>query len=342
MDVSGYIYLLQLRESVKLDENIYKIGRTKQDDPMVRIKAYPKGSKILLIKQCYDPINIERMILNIFKNKYIQYTDFGTEYFKGNSDNMADDIINIIKMNDVKHHIVGDTFVTDITSDGVETNIKNNVVEEITNFPVIVLNNKFNNQENILSLLDICYDTGNYKNIIHETDVNIRYDLKIWDVILKDSFKILRDINLDIKIIYNLKIFEEVFKTSGNSNLPHPIFLLHNFTKLFCVKIKELGKLRDNIDWIINTIKSVHYKCKICNNNYITFYDLLHHIETHQDVSINDNISNYMSEIEKYKMLYDTLIDVHIVGDELRYFCTYLLENKTDISKTSDDQVVKS
>ena len=47
------IYLLQEREFINSNENIYKIGRTKQAN-IQRFNQYPKGSKLLLHIVCDD------------------------------------------------------------------------------------------------------------------------------------------------------------------------------------------------------------------------------------------------------------------------------------------------
>ena len=82
-----YIYLLQEREFIKTKEPIYKIGKTKQEN-LKRIKSYPNGSKLLFYNDCIDCDNIEKVILNKFKEhfihkkiiKYIEYKYFNEEF----------------------------------------------------------------------------------------------------------------------------------------------------------------------------------------------------------------------------------------------------------------------
>ena len=47
----GYIYLLQEREFIKTKENIYKLGKTKQEN-LKRIQNYPNGTKLIIQLQC--------------------------------------------------------------------------------------------------------------------------------------------------------------------------------------------------------------------------------------------------------------------------------------------------
>ena len=106
MNKSGYIYLIQLREFIRLNENIYKIGRTEQYDPLDRIKGYPKKSKVILIKQCLNDVKTELLLINIFKDKYIQHTEYGREYFEGNYKDMVKDIEEIINSQDANNVLV--------------------------------------------------------------------------------------------------------------------------------------------------------------------------------------------------------------------------------------------
>jgi hypothetical protein len=97
MESPQYIYLLQEREFIKTKENIYKIGKTTQPNNE-RLKQYPKGSSLLLQSICSDCHNIEKNLIKIFKNKFKQRIDIGTEYFEGDYKQMIcyiNDIINL-------------------------------------------------------------------------------------------------------------------------------------------------------------------------------------------------------------------------------------------------------
>jgi len=96
-----YIYLIKLREFIKTNENIYKIGRTSQNN-MQRFYQYPKNSVILFQMSCKNSKEIEKKIIYIFKEKYILKKEIGTEYFEGNYINMIEDIYNILKENNLK------------------------------------------------------------------------------------------------------------------------------------------------------------------------------------------------------------------------------------------------
>jgi hypothetical protein len=90
-----YIYLIQEREFIKTKENIYKIGKTKQEN-LKRFNSYPKGSNLLLYSICSNCNKIENELIKLFKEKYILQRDIGNEYFKGNHYEMMKDINDII------------------------------------------------------------------------------------------------------------------------------------------------------------------------------------------------------------------------------------------------------
>ena len=92
----NYIYLLQEREFIKTNENIYKLGKTKQEN-LKRLYNYPNGTQLIIQMICNDCDIIERQLLNIFTDKYIIQKDIGNEYFKGNYNDMIADIYNHIK-----------------------------------------------------------------------------------------------------------------------------------------------------------------------------------------------------------------------------------------------------
>ena len=124
---TNYIYLLQEREHIRLNEEIYKIGRTKQED-LKRFKQYPKGSKLLLYQVCDDCDNLEKELIKEFKNKYIHRKDIGNEYFEGQLNDMIKDInIKTYISNDVVHNEDTDNENTDNEENKPEIEINDDV-----------------------------------------------------------------------------------------------------------------------------------------------------------------------------------------------------------------------
>ncbi len=90
-----YVYLLKTRESIRLNENIYKIGRTSQQG-MTRFYQYPTGSQLYLHINCYNSKKREDQIIELFNKKYKSIKEYGREYFEGELNNMKNDILHIV------------------------------------------------------------------------------------------------------------------------------------------------------------------------------------------------------------------------------------------------------
>lgn len=99
--LTNYIYLLHESEFVNKTENIYKIGRTKQEN-IKRFNQYPKGSRLLFQMICNKCENVETHVLKVFNEKFIQRKDIGNEYFEGDYHSMIDIIYLIIKNEDIE------------------------------------------------------------------------------------------------------------------------------------------------------------------------------------------------------------------------------------------------
>lgn len=100
-----YIYLLREREFINANQEVYKVGRTKQEN-QTRFKQYPKGSVLYFQMICNDCNNIEKQVLNLFKEKFINRKDIGSEYFGGDYNEMINIIYSTIKqykLDDVTH-----------------------------------------------------------------------------------------------------------------------------------------------------------------------------------------------------------------------------------------------
>ena len=89
------VYIIHDAVAIAAKENVYKIGRTSQQD-LSRFKNYSKGSKLLFLIVCNNSIQIEKNIIEIFKTKYKFREDRGAEYFEGDYNMMIKDIFTII------------------------------------------------------------------------------------------------------------------------------------------------------------------------------------------------------------------------------------------------------
>ncbi len=84
--MKGYIYLIQVREFNKLNENTYKVGRT--EDFNRQFSEYPKDSILLYSCIVNNALKLENLILPQFKISFIYKPCYGHEYFQGDYTNM--------------------------------------------------------------------------------------------------------------------------------------------------------------------------------------------------------------------------------------------------------------
>ena len=87
------IYIIHTRESIKCKEKIYKIGCSY--NLYKRIKQYPKNSKVLFLFVCNNSRDVESRIKKYFNVKFKQISEYGSEYFEGDVEQMK----NYIRIN---------------------------------------------------------------------------------------------------------------------------------------------------------------------------------------------------------------------------------------------------
>lgn len=130
--MSNTIYIIKEAEQVRNEQDIYKIGMTRKTIQK-RISQYRKGSKVIFCLECKVDCNIfEKHLIDEFKKYFIQRTDYGREYFEGDSFLMIKKIIMDYEMLISKYDI-------DITSKNTELNAVE--LENIDNIDEIDENN---------------------------------------------------------------------------------------------------------------------------------------------------------------------------------------------------------
>ena len=93
MSLCECVYILITREFIRSNENVYKIGRTK--NLKRRFNTYPKGSELLNSFEVKDSIYVEKQLKKKFTNAFIHRKDIGHEWFEGNKSDilkMFDDV----------------------------------------------------------------------------------------------------------------------------------------------------------------------------------------------------------------------------------------------------------
>lgn len=74
------IYLLQNREIIRLNENTYKIGRTKRNI-MIRFSEYKKGSKLLYFVHTANSVFVKTKLIEYLKTKVRKLYDRNSNKF---------------------------------------------------------------------------------------------------------------------------------------------------------------------------------------------------------------------------------------------------------------------
>jgi len=101
----GFIYLCRKREFERFDEDIYKSGRTKnellENGDVGRMSTYEKGVKQYAAFLVSDQVKAEKMVLKALNERFIQRSDYGTEYFEGNREDMILAIHETLKEHDM-------------------------------------------------------------------------------------------------------------------------------------------------------------------------------------------------------------------------------------------------
>ena len=90
----GYNYIIHEREAIRMNENVYKIGRS--HDVSQRLRQYPKGSKLLHCRKTTDQLLSEKILLKVFQSQFTQRLDLGTEYFEGDLSKMIQQFDNLL------------------------------------------------------------------------------------------------------------------------------------------------------------------------------------------------------------------------------------------------------
>ena len=140
----NYIYLIQEREFIKTQENIYKIGMTTKENH-TRFKQYPKNSTLLLQIVCDNCKKMEKEITKLFEQKFMIRKDIGREYFQGDYKLMINYICNMIK-NEQEYDETEKESIDEIKENNVETHL--HIIRtceeflEYTDFRKIVITNK--------------------------------------------------------------------------------------------------------------------------------------------------------------------------------------------------------
>ena len=84
----GWVYIIRRAAASALDQNFYKVGRTKEESCFKYLKyRYEKGFEQICMVYVRDCVDIEKKILKIYRDQFEQ-TDEGVETFMGDINRM--------------------------------------------------------------------------------------------------------------------------------------------------------------------------------------------------------------------------------------------------------------
>ena len=97
--IQGYVYIIRECDFVRLNEDIYKIGRTAKINPEDRFQKYRKGTEIVGFFGVKDSIECENKIIKCFSNhiNIKKMNEYGKEYFQGDKNILLNEILQIVK-----------------------------------------------------------------------------------------------------------------------------------------------------------------------------------------------------------------------------------------------------
>ena len=97
--IQEYVYIIRECDFVRLNENIYKIGRTAKANPEDRFQKYRKGTEIVGFFGVKDSNECENLIIKCFSNhtNIKKMNEYGKEYFQGNKNELLKEILQIVE-----------------------------------------------------------------------------------------------------------------------------------------------------------------------------------------------------------------------------------------------------
>jgi hypothetical protein len=287
----GYLYIIQLKEHIDTNSNIYKIGRASNIEN--RFSSYPKGSKLIYYKECKNDVICEKKLINLCNDKYNIQHNIGTEYYYcENYNNLIFDIDDIIKhenmyFSDYKNKIeykCNDCgkLCDDLTNYKRHMNRKNkcNVVLE---HKCIVCDKKFNKKANLnRHLLKIHKKNIDSNQILH-------IDEQLYTILFYGTENIDYIKNTNIEDIINSRKILDLIKLK-HFNIDHRENF--NFHLLDKIRYKYMVIKKDNnpiVDWDIEEFD-------------VFLYILLFDTITFLNKYINDNkLNNSLFIYDVYK-----------------------------------------
>ncbi len=286
-DNNEFIYLIKEREFIKNNEEIYKIGKTKQM-ALKRIKDYPKNSILLLYIITNDCDKKEKQIIQKFKEHFIHKKDIGNEYFLGDYNHMINIILSIISNDSslIESSLNDSSLIESSSNDSSIDIVYFDYDNKIINFDNSHIKDKefiINNNLDYYELFELYY------NKLFENDNNkiIRKTKRTYSTILINTNKWINKMD---NIIYPI-IINNIAK---------------NMKSFIEINFKD-NVINNNNDVIINILCFLDYILKITSKNN----NLYSHLNKYIDIigckyNIDDYKKYYELNIKQLKLLFET------------------------------------
>ena len=162
-----YVYLIQTEEFVKSGEPVYKIGKSKRLN-YIRFKEYDAGSIQLYQSICKNCDDMERKIIALFNSKYERHC--GLEYFKGDYNDMLQDISELVEnerlISGLVAGIVGDIIENIVDEEAIDEEVVDEEVvdEEVVNTKTVGIDEVTTERGNIQNKKFGCIPCNYYSN----------------------------------------------------------------------------------------------------------------------------------------------------------------------------------
>jgi hypothetical protein len=252
--MSGIVYLIQ--PEILLGTNKYKIGCSSKNN-MNRINSYGKNTRKIYIEECINPFEIEKIIKNMFKNKFKLIC--GNEWFEGDENDIVKEfknILSIYKKDNDQNFIINNNILKEKID---ELPLLNNLASSISNDPKL-----------IEISLDLLCKKKFYlfcsKEIIKYLIINKETSIAIGRVLENGNIKYINDkINIIIskyminrELINNIMINQTIYDDEELDKISNKVrFELFKSLSYFFTINEKKGKLLKLFDKMINDITNI-------------------------------------------------------------------------------------
>lgn len=314
-----YIYLLQEREFIRLNEKTYKIGKTKQPHNK-GMNNYPIGSKLIFQILCDNCDELEKKLIKIFTKKFKQRDDYGKEYFEGEYTKMIkiiyENVCTKFKCQQKRTENVIESLYSKLDDLNMEIELLNGELEMSEEDVEYICEEKKHKIERIEKR--ICklenkieklkrYEINTYENYlkccVHDSQEIVITDKKkmkgYWNL-NGNYWKELYDKNIeeDKETLHGLvNHFANKYKDYNAWKNIHTNDFVVSLSKLKELEKEELTKYNTNIKLVFNIdkiVKDIIKKCYVKDPNY---YDLKYHEYL---IQINDEFKIFNAKTQTF------------------------------------------